>query len=95
MYLSEPGGFHTDSSFFLASNNAVAIPNLAGFWDVMSTVLHFLSVKYLTGLGHNPGGDYIHSVCRHRQVVPQSCVKYHGLPGPPSGVDHEFSGMKN
>ena len=53
MYLSEPGGFHTDSSF-LASNNAVAIPNLAGFWDVMSTVLHFLSVKYLTGLRQTP-----------------------------------------
>ena len=27
---------------------------LAGFWDILAKALHFLSVKYLTGLGHIP-----------------------------------------
>ena len=27
---------------------------LEGFWDILAKALHFLSVKYLTGLGHIP-----------------------------------------
>ena len=27
---------------------------LAGFWDILAKALHFLSVKYLTGLGQTP-----------------------------------------
>jgi hypothetical protein len=55
----------------------------------------FFVREILDGIGAQPGGDYIHGGYRHRQVVPQSRVKYHGLPGPPlvrADHDHEFSG---
>ena len=40
----------------------------------------FFVREILDGIGTQPGGDYIHSVCRHRQVVPQSPLKYHITP---------------
>ena len=50
----------------------------------------FFVCEILDGIGAKPGGDYIHSVCRHRQALPQSRIKYHGLPGPPLvRADHE------
>ena len=57
----------------------------------------FFVREILDGIVAKPGGDYIHSVCRHRQALQQSRVKYHGLPGPPwyeQIMNHEFSGMK-
>ena len=53
--------------------------------------------EILDGIAAKPGGDYIHSVCRHRQALPQSRAKYHGLPGPPlvrADQFNQFSGMK-
>ena len=43
----------------------------------------FFVREILDGIAAQPGGDYIHGGYRHRQVVPQSRLKYHGLPGPP------------
>ena len=57
----------------------------------------FFVREILDGIGAQPGGDYIHSVCRHRQVVPQSRLKYHGLPDHrwyEQIMNHEFSGVK-
>ena len=50
----------------------------------------FFVREILDGIVAKPGGDYIHGGYRHRQVVPQSRLKYHGLPGPPLvRADHE------
>ena len=50
----------------------------------------FFVREILDGIAAKPGGDYIHGGYRHRQALPQSRVKYHGLPGPPLvRADHE------
>jgi hypothetical protein len=50
----------------------------------------FFVREILDGIAAQPGGDYIHGGYRHRQALPQSRLKYHGLPGPPLvRADHE------
>jgi len=57
----------------------------------------FFVREILDGIVAKPGGDYIHSVCRHRQALQQSRLKYHGLPDHrwyEQIMNHEFCGMK-
>ena len=50
----------------------------------------FFVREILDGIAAQPGGNYICSIYRHRQVVPQSRVKYHGLPEAPLvRADHD------
>ena len=53
----------------------------------------FFVREILDGIAAKPGGDYIHGGYRHRQALPQSRVKYHGLPGPPLARAGHESGI--
>ena len=50
----------------------------------------FFVREIFDGIGAKPGGDYICSIYSHRQALPQSRVKYHGLPEAPLvRADHD------
>ena len=50
----------------------------------------FFVREIFDGIVAKPGGNYIHSGCRHRQALQQSRVKYHGLPEAPLvRADHD------
>ena len=50
----------------------------------------FFVREIFDGIGANAGGNYICCIYRHRRRLPQSRVKYHGLPEAPLvRADHD------
>ena len=74
------GAHSTGGTIDQFSNLEVIAGRILGCYEHGPT---FFVREILDGIVAKPGGDYIHSVCRHRQALQQSRLKYHGLPGPP------------